>query len=86
MGKNDDLMDDIYALFSPMAVFAYTDVIHDKYCFLYESILLTMLEHKYVKGTSRISQEFFWDFQDETMFMKNMNKKFVNNHPMEFFA
>ena len=85
MGKNDNLMWDIFDLFKPLAVIAYTDTIHDKYCFLYESILLSIIEFRYQKSSKSDIEKIFEDFQDETMFMKNMNKKYSKSHPMQIY-
>jgi len=68
-------------------LFAYQYEMSDRYCFLYESILLSSIEHFKSKknGEGSFTRKHFELFQEETMFMKNMNLKGVKKHPMLMF-
>ncbi|MEE9339153.1 MAG: hypothetical protein V3U87_13825 [Methylococcaceae bacterium] len=68
--------------FSAQAFFSYRHLMYDRFCFLYESILLTLIEHKQMKGKKNFTDNDFLNFQSETDFMKNMNEKNVKLHPM----
>jgi len=71
--------------FAAKNLFAYQHAMEDRFCFLNEAILLTMLGHHLEKGGKKFTDNHFLDFTIETDFMKNMNQKGVKNHPMVMF-
>lgn len=77
IGKFGHLCVDYKNLFMAKNVFAYRHAMFDRYCFLNESILLTMMEQ-----TNRFSEGDFQSFKEKTLFMKNLNHKHVKLHPM----
>jgi len=80
IGKSEQLCKEYKSLFGARKLFAYRHVMHDRYCFLNESILLSMLEQ-----VGSFSESDFIDFKEKTLFMKNLNKKHVRLHPMVMF-
>lgn len=81
IGKNEELSNDFKKYFGALRLFAYREIMFDRFCFLNESILLTMME----KSLSSFTEAAFIDFQVKTDFLKNLNKKSVKNHPMVMF-
>ena len=81
IGKNLALCQSFKDYFQADAVFAYKHLMSDRFCFLNESILLTMISHHFVKRNS-FTQKNFEDFEAKTLFMKNMNQEHVKTHPM----
>jgi hypothetical protein len=82
IGKNETLTQNFKDYFSAQALFSYRHVMYDRFCFLNESILLTFIEHKFMKGKQSFTANDFVEFQAETSFLKNMNGKHVKLHPM----
>lgn len=81
IGQNEKLCEQYKSFFGAQAVFAYKHLMSDRFCFLNESILLTMLSHHFSKKNV-FSIKNFEDFQSKTLFMKNMNQEYVKSHPM----
>lgn len=81
IGKNEELSLGFKNYFDAAKVFAYRELMYDRFCFLNESILLTMME----SSTNNFTDASFRDFQVKTDFLKNLNKKSVKNHPMVMF-
>ena len=84
MGKNIDLCHRLKNFFKADYLFTYQHLMCDRFCFLYESILLTTMEHKTQAKNSFTDNDFF-NFKMQTDFMKNMNQKGVKNHPFLMF-
>ncbi|WP_200882632.1 hypothetical protein [Methylobacter sp. BBA5.1] len=82
IGNNESLTQDFKNYFSAQALFSYRHIMHDRFCFLNESILLTSIEHRFNQGKPSFTINDFIDFQSKTDFMKNMNGKHVKLHPM----
>jgi len=82
MGKDEQLSQSIKSAFGASYLFAYRHLMIDRFCFLNESILLTMMEHKTSKGKLSFTENDFIDFQVNTEFLKNMNGKHVKSHSM----
>jgi hypothetical protein len=78
IGKSLDRCSQYKTFFSAESVFAYRHIMCDSYCFLNESILLSVLAD--TKG--KIDFAGFDEFKRNTLFMKNMNQKRVKLHPM----
>jgi hypothetical protein len=85
IGKNKTLADAIKSQFSAKNLFAYQHVVEDRFCFLNESILLTMMDHLFENGRKSYTENDFFDFTFSTDFMKNINCARVRNHPMLMF-
>lgn len=85
IGKNADLSARIKDFFGAKALFAYQHIMYDRFCFLNESILLTMIGRKLENGRLTFTQKNFEDFVEQTHFMKNMNKRGVKKHPLLMF-
>lgn len=85
IGKSENLSNSIKTQFKAKALFAYQHIMHDRFCFLNESILLTMIDHKFEKGQLKFTKNNFGDFVEQTHFMKNMNQKGVKKHPLLMF-
>lgn len=66
-------------------MFAYKHEVLDKYCFLYESILLSSIDYLWNEKNKSFNQSQFENFKKNTAFMKNMNMKGVKSHPLEMF-
>ncbi len=81
IGKNAELTLAFKQYFAAFRLFAYTELMYDRFCFLNESILLTLME----KAGNNFTDSQFADFQSKTDFLKNLNKKHVKNHPMVMF-
>lgn len=81
IGQNEKLCEQYKSYFNADAVFAYKHLMSDRFCFLNESILLTMMSHILWKKNT-FSGSNFQDFQSKTLFMKNMNQDHVKSHPM----
>lgn len=81
MGTNENLCEEIRESLGAKRLFAYKHLMHDRFCFLNESILLTLIENKI-----NFSQKDFLDFQGKTEFMKNLNQKHVKTHPMRMYG
>lgn len=85
IGKNLDLSYHLKNYFSAEMLFSYRHLMHDRFCFLNESILLTMIEHAHSKK-SRFTQDVdFRKFLEKTEFMKNMNEANVKTHPLVMY-
>lgn len=82
IGKNENLCKQFKTYFNASAVFSYKHEMLDRFCFLYESILLTSIEHLFNKDKLSFTLNDFIDYQTNTDFMKNMNQKHVKSHPM----
>jgi len=80
MATNDDVCFKIKKLLFAKRIFAYRHIMQDRFCFLNESILLTLIEQK-----DSFNQKDFEDFQEKTKFMKNINQKHVKLHPMKMY-
>ena len=78
IGSNETLCKQLGNLFDASYLFAYRHEVYDRFCFLNESILLTCIEH----AAGKNAKFSFEEFQYQTMFMKNMNKKKAKLHPM----
>lgn len=57
---------------------------YDRFCFLNESILLTLIDHSFDKK-SVFTFKDFEQFQSQTNFMKNLNMAHIQKHPMKMF-
>jgi hypothetical protein len=79
IGKNKKLAGNIKTFFRAEYLFAYRHLMEDRFCFLNESILLTMID-KNKRDT--FTDVKFSEFQLQTNFMKNMNQRGVKNHPL----
>ena len=79
IGESDELCLAYKEAFQAKALFAYKHAMQDRYCFLYDSILLTSIE-KY--GATKT---MFESYQENTLFMKNLNQKGVKKHPMVMY-
>lgn len=82
IAKNDKLIKNLKSYFNAQILFSYRHLMFDRYCFLNESILLTMMEHSFNRGKVSFNGNDFAKFQGKTGFMKNMNEKHVKLHPM----
>ncbi len=84
IGKDSKLIEKIKYLFSANAIFAYQHIMEDRFFFLNESILLTMMDKKFTKGKNFTNTNFD-EFIKKTIFMKNMNAAYVQEHPLLMF-
>ena len=82
MGKNDELCQELKSFFNADFLFAYRHLMEDRFCFLHESILLTVMQQH---STKKFTPKDFEYFRSQTAFMKNMNQKHVKQHPMVCF-
>lgn len=82
IGKNKELAQNLKSYFNSQALFSYRNVMSDRFCFLYESILITLIDHLFQNGKNSFTENDFLNFQIKTDFMKNMNEKNVKIHPM----
>ena len=80
MGINGSLCNSIKTKFEAKRLFAYRHEMEDRFCYLNEAILLTLLEKK-----KNFTEKDFEKFKASTVFMKNLNKKGVKMHPMEMY-
>ncbi len=78
IGRSLQLCSQYKTFFSAKALFSYRHLMCDSYCFLNESILLSVIDD----ARGRIVSAEFDEFQKNTLFMKNMNQKRVKLHPM----
>jgi hypothetical protein len=86
IGGNKRLATSIKSSFAANTLFAYRHVIEDRFCFLNESILLTMLGHNLeTERKKSFTRNDFDDFSKKTNFMKNINQKSVRTHPLVMF-
>lgn len=85
IGGNESLATSIKLSFAAHTLFAYRHEIEDRFCFLNESILLTMMGHKRENGKKSFTSGDFDDFVEKTRFMKNINQKSVKTHPLVMF-
>ncbi len=85
IGMNEKLAMAIKSQFSAKNLFAYQHVVEDRFCFLNESIMLTMMEHLFESGRKSYTEYDFINFTVATDFMKNINCAKVKNHPMLMF-
>lgn len=84
MGKSPALCESLKDYFGARTLFAYQHLMADRYCFLFESILLSAIEKAWSKKETFTFKDFE-DFQANTFFMKNMNERHVKKHPMLMF-
>lgn len=82
IGRNRALAADFKECFGAEMLFSYRHLMSDRFCFLNESVLLTMIEHCFDKKDRFTRDGDFKRFQDNTAFMKNMNEAYVKHHPM----
>lgn len=85
MGKSELLAQRIKSALGAEYLFAYKHLMLDRFCFLNESILLTMMENILSKGKRAFTNKDFIDFQVNTEFLKNMNGKHVKSHSMVMY-
>ena len=83
MAKNTKQCQEFRDVFRARELLTYYELMYDQYCFLNESILLTLM-HK--NKNRAISQFDFVKFKSLTDFMKTLNKKGAKRHPMEIFT
>lgn len=81
IGNNEKLLISMQNLFNSKMIFAYKQIMYDSYCFIHESILLSLIEEKCRKKQDFVESDFN-NFLSNTEFMKNMNRRNVKNHPM----
>lgn len=79
IGGNKKLAEEIKKFFGAKYLFAYQQIVEDRFCFLNESILLTMMDRN---TRLAFTENKFSSFQLQTHFMKNMNQSGVKNHPL----
>ncbi|MCC5453153.1 hypothetical protein LMJ53_15640 [Rheinheimera sp. UJ51] len=84
MGKSAGLCQSLKDYFGARTLFAYQHLMADRFCFLFESILLSSIEQAWSKKEA-FSLKDFEDFKTNTSFMKNMNEEKVKKHPMLMF-
>ncbi|MEC5211785.1 hypothetical protein RCH06_000318 [Polaromonas sp. CG_9.5] len=82
IGGNKKLAEKIKSFFGAKYLFAYQQIVEDRFCFLNESILLMMMNRN---NRTTFTENKFLNFQLQTDFMKNMNKSGVKNHPLLMF-
>tara|TARA_R110002124_G_scaffold287300_1_gene472419 strand:- start:3583 stop:4152 length:570 start_codon:yes stop_codon:yes gene_type:complete len=82
IGKNEELAHSLKTYFKASALISYRELMMDQFCFLYESTLLSFIEHKLSKKKNNFTLNDFSEFQGYTEFMKNMNKENAKLHPM----
>ena len=80
VGNYPDICNKYKDAFGASHLFAYRYDMHDQYCFLYDSLLLTMLSQH-----GKVSDKIMKDYEDNTFFMKNMNQKGVRKHPLVYY-
>lgn len=84
IGKASKTSEQLKDYFQAKRLFSYQHLMADRYCFLYESILLSSIEKALYKKDN-FSESDFEAFKKNTMFMKNMNESHVKKHPMLMF-
>lgn len=84
IGKDPVLAANIKTSLNADNLFAYQHDVEDRFCFLFESMLLTMVEHRLQRKTSFGSAQFE-EFLNSTDFLKTINKPYAREHPMKFF-
>lgn len=82
IGNNRKLSIGLKGIFDAKILFSYRHVMYDTFCYLNESILLTMINDN---ANQNFTENNFRNFTKETGFMKNMNQKGVRTHPMKMF-
>jgi hypothetical protein len=65
-------------------LFAYQHEMEDRFCFLFESMLLTLIDHRFERHAS-FGKVQFDEFKASTDFLKNINKPYAREHPLLFF-
>jgi len=80
LGNSEEICNSYKELFGARNIFAYRHEMEDRFCFLNESILLTLMQDK-----KRFSKKSFESFQKKTGFMKNLNQAYVRMHPMVMY-
>jgi hypothetical protein len=85
IGKNTKLSKGLKEFFGAKHLFSYQHIMEDRFCFLNESILLTMIDRTFENGRLTFTENNFSEFCLQTDFMKNMNKKGVKQHPLLMF-
>jgi hypothetical protein len=85
IGKNVELCYSFREFFNAKHIFAYKHEVLDKYCFLYESILLSTIDYLWNEKNKAFTLTQFDEYQKNTAFMKNMNMKNVKTHPLVMF-
>jgi hypothetical protein len=86
MANNEELCSDLAKSFQAKRLFAYHHLMHDKYCFLCESILLTLIDEKENVKMGTFGDTDFRLFLGNTDFIKNLNQKYVKTHPMAMYS
>lgn len=81
IGNNPDLCEELKTIFKASHLFAYKHKIQDRFCFTLESILLTLMDEK----NGNFTPSRFGNFQGNTDFIKNMNKKHTKVHPLVMY-
>lgn len=81
IGKNQSLVQNMQKFFNAKMVFAYKYSVYDYYCFLNESILLSLVAKRIEKNLN-FTPRHFSAFLKNTNFMKNNNIEKIKNHPM----
>lgn len=85
IGKNKKLSEQLKQFFNAQSLFAYRHEIQDRFCFLNESILLTLIDHVNEEKGKTFTENNFEKFQEQTSFMKTINKKHAKTHPMVMY-
>lgn len=83
MANNEELCKNLKNNLQAKRLFAYKHLMLDAFCFLNESILLNQIEQ--IEKRKCFTYNDFTAFQENTMFMKNLNIKHVKTHPMKMF-
>lgn len=84
IGKNPELAANIKESLKANNLFAYQHDVQDRCCFLFESMLLTLIEHRLITHAS-FGRAQFNDFLASTDFLKTINKAYAREHPMLYF-
>lgn len=81
LAKNHELCMGFKEFFGAERLFGYKTVVDDQFCFLNESLLLSMIEI----NRKNFGYDQFLEFQEKTEFLRALNKKRYKNHPMVMF-
>lgn len=84
MATNIQLCKALKLQLSAKRLFAYQHIMQDRFCYINESILLSLVAKKIAKNTNFTAADFN-KFMDDTVFLKNLNRKYVRPHPMLMF-
>ncbi|MDK2126751.1 hypothetical protein [Parachitinimonas caeni] len=80
MGKDDEHCEALRVALKAKHLFSYRHSMQDRFCFLFESILLTLIEQN-----QNFGRKEFEEFQAKTSFMTRINKAYVRSHPMKMY-